>query len=121
MKDNVIEITDNVDHGMAKEETVKIFKCVCGADWNNSPIVINLNEAGHDGICPKCKRQFYYEQSVKIFQVKEKLLGEIIIDSHLKDLELINDNFYGDEEKKRRDIFTWIDDVKKSLEEIELI
>lgn len=63
-----IDVTDKIELGSVDDELVPITKCVCGAEFEWWHFYISIYPDTPYG-CPKCGREFYFENTVKVYQV----------------------------------------------------
>ena len=67
------DVTDLVKRGYVDDEHMPIEKCVCGAKFKGWDWTISIyREDAYE--CPKCGRKFYFQQTVRVFEVAESPL-----------------------------------------------
>ena len=67
------DVTELVRIGSVDDEFLSIGKCVCGAEFKGWDWTISIyREDAYE--CPKCGRKFYFQQTVRVFEVAESPL-----------------------------------------------
>ena len=67
------DVTELVRRGSIDDETMPIFKCICGAEFSQWRFFISIYR-GAAYQCPVCSIKLYFRQSVSIFEVVESPL-----------------------------------------------
>jgi len=63
-----LDVTDLVKRGYANYEYMPIKKCVCGAKFDGWDFKISIyRKDAYE--CPKCGRKFYFQQTIRVFEV----------------------------------------------------
>jgi len=63
------DITNQVEYGDVDSESMPITKCVCGMKYGAWDFIISIYKDDTKK-CPKCGRELYFEQTIKVFERK---------------------------------------------------
>ena len=67
-----IDVTKDVEIGSVDDECLPMTKCICGQEFDHWKFILSIYE-DNPAICPTCGRKFYFENRLRIYEIKEAL------------------------------------------------
>lgn len=65
-----IDVTESFDFGWPDDEYIPINKCACGHKFGSWEFLLSVYKDDPKA-CPKCGTKYYFEQTIRIIEVRE--------------------------------------------------
>lgn len=65
-----LDVTTDVEFSDVDGEALPLTRCVCGKLFDSWDIIVGVYR-DHPWTCTRCKRQLYFENNIRVYQVVE--------------------------------------------------